>query len=114
MNHSTKIKNFNRNNAHATSMMSNMVDSFAKHGHVTTTLAKAKRLKMLLQADAVDKNISIVKLYRRKGDDAQMVKVMGERYVTKMNAPKTPKAKKEAKKTTAKSSKTTAKKTTKK
>lgn len=102
MNHSTKLKNFNRNNAHMKSMMGNMVDSFTKHGHVTTTIAKAKRLKMLLQEKSVDKNISIVKLHKRKGDDAQMVKVMGERYITKMNAPKKPKTKSKKAKSTKK------------
>ncbi|MFW5702488.1 MAG: hypothetical protein ACOCXP_00800 [Candidatus Dojkabacteria bacterium] len=64
-----------------------MASSLAKHGHVTTTLPKGKALLSYVRK----KNVSIggalklVRLHKRKGDNAQMVKVYSERYEKKLN-----------------------------
>lgn len=97
MNHNPNQKNFNRTAAHRKAMFKNMVESFAVHNHVTTTAPKARKLKAILQAENPQDKLSLVKLGFRKGDNAQLVKVAGERYLSKLNKPVT-KAKSKAKK----------------
>lgn len=100
MNHNPNQKNFNRSTAHSKSMMKNMVESFAKHNHITTTEPKGKALKALLQNVNPSEKLTVVKLGFRKGDNALMVKIAGERYMNKLNKPAAPatKAKSKAKK----------------
>lgn len=96
MNHNAKLKNYNRSTAHRKSMFKNMIRSYEEFGHVKTTLAKAKRLKSLIQKDS-DQKISIVRLENRKGDNALMVQVMGERHIKKLNEKKQSKKKSKSK-----------------
>jgi ribosomal protein L17 len=98
MNHSTKLKNYNRTASHAKSMFKTMVESFEIHGHVNTTLPKAKRLKSILEANKVEDSIKIVRTGFRKGDNALMAEVMGNRRDTKLNVVEKKSKKSKAKK----------------
>lgn len=87
MNHNSKQKNFNRSTAHRKAMLNNMIESFAVHNHVTTTEPKGKALKALLQKANPQEKLTVVKLGFRKGDNAALVKIAGERYIKKLNQP---------------------------
>jgi ribosomal protein L17 len=92
-----KLKNYNRSTAHRKSMFKNLCASFEKHGHVTTTLAKAKKLKSLLDNNSEQGKISILRIKNRKGDNASLAKIVSERYIKKLNEPKKKRKKKNAK-----------------
>lgn len=83
MNHSNKQKNFNKSAGHRRLMFSNMVESFKKSGFVTTTQAKGKYLKNILQSELQEDKIFVVKLPTRKGDNAAMVRMVSANYAAK-------------------------------
>jgi|GEM_PF-4387793 len=103
MNHSTKFKNLNRSTAHRKSLMNNLFSSYEAHGFVTTTLAKSKMLKAVIQSSQPESKVFVVKLGARRGDRAEMVRLTSEKYSLKLEAPK---AKKPKAATKAKSKKT--------
>jgi large subunit ribosomal protein L17 len=91
MNHNSKKKNFNMNTAHRKAVFTNMIKSFEQNGHLTTTLPKAKELKNLLSN--ANRQVKMVRLGARKGDSAEMAKVMSKEYIDRMNNKKSQKKK---------------------
>ncbi len=49
MRHRKSGRHFNRTSSHRTSMFRNMASSIIKHGHIKTTLAKAKDLRRIVE-----------------------------------------------------------------
>lgn len=87
MNNRPKIKNFNRSTPHREAMFANLASSLAQHGHVTTTLPKGKALVSYVGKKGIKVGgvLKLAKVHKRKGDNAQMVKVYSERYENKLN-----------------------------
>lgn len=69
-------------------MFQGMIASFEANGFITTTITKAKALKDVLQKD--QKKVYMVRMGNRKGDNAQMARLVSAEYADKkFGAPKT-------------------------
>ncbi len=64
-------------------MLTGMVESYQKNGHITTTTAKAKALKPILQSKFNEDAVYSVRVGYRKGDNAQLTMLTSRNYVTK-------------------------------
>jgi len=80
----SKTKNLNRTSGHRISMFKNLVESFNKNGYIVTTLAKGKMLRNLIATN--ETKIFMAKLDNRKGDNAQMVKLVSENFLLRKYA----------------------------
>jgi ribosomal protein L17 len=75
-----RTKNYNMEPDHRKLLLANMVKSYGQNGYIETTFAKAKKVKQLLEKQTGD----VVRIYKvgvRKGDGAQIVRLVSDKYL---------------------------------